>query len=429
MFFMQAAPKLENDAERVRALRALKLLDTPPEERFDRLVNLAARVFRAPMAYISLVDANRQWLKSSCGLASGQTGRDISFCGHTIQQSDMLVIPNATKDIRFADNPLVTEDPHVVFYAGMPLQGPMGHPVGTFCIADSKPREFASSEQDLLREIAALAERELNLGDALKMHEQVVRARDALLDQQKTLLKELRHAGAYVRARLPRPITTPIEIESFFQPCDDLGGDAFNYFPLNDRQFVVYLLDVCGHGVAAALLSVSIMNMLAPFSLFAAERDRPSDVIAALNQAYRMEDHDHRFFTLFYGVYDLPTRKLRFANAAHPPPIILNHGSSGDRTPTLLEYGNLPVGAVEDTSFDEHEIVLEEGTQMAVFSDGLFEVIKSCGNRMSLRELVQLFGEIESENPSAQELLEAVKRGCSHYEFEDDVSLLKIRFT
>ena len=139
---MIPAPIAADEQDRLADLAALRLLDTPREERFDRIVRLAAQVLDVPIAYIALIDANRQWFKARCGLATDETGRDISFCGHAIQQRRPLIVPDARLDERFHDNPLVTGEPFVRFYAGHPLAGPGGKLVGTLCIASPQPREL-----------------------------------------------------------------------------------------------------------------------------------------------------------------------------------------------------------------------------------------------------------------------------------------------
>ena len=116
------APSLpEDEDQRIATLRALKILDTDPEERFDRITRLASRFFNVPIALVSLVDVNRQWFKSSYGLGISETSRDISFCGHTILNTEILAVEDATKDERFVNNPLVSGDPDIRFYAGKPL--------------------------------------------------------------------------------------------------------------------------------------------------------------------------------------------------------------------------------------------------------------------------------------------------------------------
>lgn len=139
---MIVPPLPRNEAKRLEALRSLLILDTPPEERFDRISAFAAKEFDVPIALVSLVDSDRQWFKSNFGLLECETSRDVSFCGHAILKSQTLVVPDALLDPRFFDNPLVTDPPHIRFYAGAGLRLPYGQVVGTLCIMDHKPRNF-----------------------------------------------------------------------------------------------------------------------------------------------------------------------------------------------------------------------------------------------------------------------------------------------
>ncbi|PZO42637.1 MAG: GGDEF domain-containing protein [Pseudanabaena frigida] len=150
-----------NEDVRVASLRSLNILDTNPEERFDRLTRLAKRLFGVPIALVSLIDVNRQWFKSSQGLELSETSRDISFCGHAILGDDILIIPDATLDDRFYDNPLVIDEPNIRFYAGVPLVIPNGSKVGTLCLLDRDPRTLNDEDLELLRDLARMAEQEL----------------------------------------------------------------------------------------------------------------------------------------------------------------------------------------------------------------------------------------------------------------------------
>ena len=151
----------QNEEARLEALHGLKILDTLPEERFDRLTRLARRLFNVPIALVSLVDENRQWFKSCQGLQVSETSRDVSFCGHTILGDQMFLIPDTEKDKRFVDNPLVTGDPEIRFYAGCPLRHIDGSMLGTLCIIDREPRDFNKEDLTVLTDLAELAEREL----------------------------------------------------------------------------------------------------------------------------------------------------------------------------------------------------------------------------------------------------------------------------
>lgn len=159
---MQIPALPENEVQRLQALHDLKILDSSPEERFDRLTRLAQNVLGTQMALVSLVDAKRQWFKSCQGLDACETGRDISFCGHAILDREIFEITDASQDPRFFDNPLVTESPHIRFYAGAPLSTPEGYRIGTLCIIADKPRKLNVTERKILRDLADCVEDEIN---------------------------------------------------------------------------------------------------------------------------------------------------------------------------------------------------------------------------------------------------------------------------
>ncbi|WP_229518578.1 PAS domain S-box protein [Massilia sp. PAMC28688] len=152
-----------DEAARMAALRRLNLLDTAPEERFDRITRTARRLFQVPIASITLVDSHRQWFKSSPGLQLRQTPRNVSFCGHAILSERPMVVADAHADPRFADNPLVTGEPHIRFYAGMPLHAAGGARVGTLCVIDTVARPFGRQDVAALADLAMWAQTELNL--------------------------------------------------------------------------------------------------------------------------------------------------------------------------------------------------------------------------------------------------------------------------
>ena len=154
-----------DEDERIRVLRELLILDTDPEERFDAVTYYARSRFKTEMALVSLVDTDRQWFKSACGLDASETPREISFCGHAILHDEVMVVRNALEDPRFADNPLVIGPPHIRFYAGAPLKLSSGHNIGTLCLIDSKPRRLETEEIEHLAVLAHMVSMELqNLG-------------------------------------------------------------------------------------------------------------------------------------------------------------------------------------------------------------------------------------------------------------------------
>ena len=158
---MRAPPLPHIEAKRLESLWDSRLLDTPQEERFDRITRTASRLFRVPIAVVSLVDKDRQWFKSVVGLPVRQTPREISFCGHAILEREIFVVEDASKDSRFEDNPLVVDAPHIRFYAGCPIHDVDGLPFGTLCIIDSKPRKFSREDRSALSDLGAMVESEI----------------------------------------------------------------------------------------------------------------------------------------------------------------------------------------------------------------------------------------------------------------------------
>ena len=185
---MQLAPLPENEASRLAELQQYVILDTPPEAAFDDLTTLAAQICGTPIALVSLIDAHRQWFKAKVGIEAQETSRDIAFCAHAINGNDLFVVPDAARDARFADNPLVTADPHIRFYAGMPLVTPTGHAVGTLCVIDRKPRQLTADQMNALRMLGhqvvgrlELKRRQLELGHSLAEREEANRKNVAII--------------------------------------------------------------------------------------------------------------------------------------------------------------------------------------------------------------------------------------------------------
>ncbi len=178
-----APPLPPDEPQRLEALKKLHLLDTPAEDRFDRITRLARRVFGVPIALVTLVDADRQWFKSSQGLSMRETPRAVSFCGHAILRDQPLVVPDTRLDLRFADNPLVANEPNIRFYAGFPIRAPEGGRVGTLCIIDRRPRSLDPVDLSTLRDLARIVEDELKAA-RLSQAQQQLTVETALLRQQ-----------------------------------------------------------------------------------------------------------------------------------------------------------------------------------------------------------------------------------------------------
>jgi len=237
-----------NEAERQEELLRLNLLDTPAEERFDRIVRLTRRLFDVPISYISLLDRDRQWFKSRIGVEVESTPRQISFCGHAILQDQPLIVPDARKDHRFAGNPLVIGEPFVRFYVGHPLHGPNGFKVGTLCMVDRRPRSFTEKEIELLSELTAMVERELELCDVIQAQAEAIKIKDALAKSQLELAKTVeelqvakQQAEEMLHNILPSELATELRTKGSVNP-------------VRHEKVVVLFADFAGFTKAAAAM-------------------------------------------------------------------------------------------------------------------------------------------------------------------------------
>jgi len=186
-------PIPRDEPERLVALHHYKILDTPPEDDFDNIAALAAHICGTPIALVSLVDSDRQWFKARVGLSVAETSRDIAFCAYAIMQRGLFVVPDATKDKRFAENPLVEAEPKIRFYAGAPLVTPDDHAIGTLCVLDRVPRQLKAAQTEALR---ALSRQVMN---QLEMRKKIYDLRHELLargQHEKVLQRHVRLAHA-----------------------------------------------------------------------------------------------------------------------------------------------------------------------------------------------------------------------------------------
>jgi GAF domain-containing protein len=192
------------ETKRLKVLWQYDVLDTVPEEVFDDLTELAARICEAPIAMITLVDEKRQWFKSKVGVTINETSRDISFCAHAITQPDLFIVPDATRDPRFAKSPLVVSQPHIRFYAGAPLITPDGYALGTLCVIDKVPRELRPDQKQALRILSRHVVTQLELRRHAKELGAARKKSDKYQDQVEKLRAQLAQARSLLKKRKTR---------------------------------------------------------------------------------------------------------------------------------------------------------------------------------------------------------------------------------
>jgi sigma-B regulation protein RsbU (phosphoserine phosphatase) len=248
----------------------------------------------------------------------------------------------------------------------------------------------------------------------------------ALQKSQQVLANDLATAAHYVRSILPQPVAEgAIRADWRFIPSASLGGDAFGYHDLDPEHFAVYLLDVCGHGVGAALLSVSALNAIRSEALPQTDFHDPAAVLAALNRAFPMERHNDMFFTAWYGVFDRATRRLRWAGGGHPPALLL--AADGGRH--LLDSDGPLIGAVEGLEFPAGDVAVPEESRLFVYSDGAFEISRADGSMWPFPEFVTaLAGGATGVGSPIDALLGRIRELSGQPDFQDDFSMLELVF-
>lgn len=241
------------------------------------------------------------------------------------------------------------------------------------------------------------------------------------------LTDELRAAAGYVRSLLPQPLGGgPVATDWYFMPCRDLGGDIFDYFWLDSGHFVFYLLDVCGHGIGAALHSVSVSNLLRQQSLSNVNFIQPAQVLKALNQALPMERYGDMYFTLWYGVYRPLDRRLTFACGGHPPALLFHPQSE---RPMSLLGADPPIGIISDVDYQETAIMLPENGRIYLYSDGVYEITTKQDDSWNWDEFsVLLEEEVRKGRRQPEAIFQDIVSLTKADRFEDDFSLLALSF-
>jgi serine phosphatase RsbU (regulator of sigma subunit) len=381
----------QNELERLDALHQLEILDTPREERFDRVVRLAQRLFDVPMVAISLLDENRQWHKANVGLSYRQTPRTEAFCNRTIQSSGPFVVTDATQDPVYRDHPLVVDKPSVRFYAGQPLAAPGGQLVGTLCILDDQPRQITTQELALLRDLADWVEKEL------------------ATDQ------ELLHASEVQRRLLPAsaPPIPGYEVAGRCRPARQVGGDFFDWYPVGDQvQFVV--CDVMGKGVAAAIIGASVRAMLRGASRF-------NDVGEAMNRtAFTLEQdllETSSFATLFCARLDPALHRISYVDAGHSLNVVLEASGAVRQ----LVSDGLPLGASFGEPLTMHHDQLAPGDTLLSVSDGFLDFFPD------LRSALSSAQELRRRTGSVEEFVAAMDDFVGASAPPDDITVVAVR--
>src|ERR1700691_2490352 len=229
------------------------------------------------------------------------------------------------------------------------------------------------------REARLIAKLEAAHKELTVAHRDLAQSRDELLRVHTRLRQELHDAQHYVLAILPAPVAEPIAVDWLFVPSTELGGDSFGYYWIDGEHYALYLLDVCGHGVGSALLSITVANTLRSGALQNTDFRRPEAVLGSLNQAFQMENQNGLYFTIWYGVYHRRTAPLRYASAGHPPPILVSGVREQRGEAKSLAAVGCPVGFLPDALYVREECTVVGPARLFLFSDGAYEIMRPDG--------------------------------------------------
>jgi len=382
-----------DERARTDALRDLGLLDTPPEERFDRVVRLAKRLFDVPVVALNLIDDDRLYTLSAAGAEPGaSTPRDISFCPRTIDTRQPLIIADTTRDTEWADHPLVTGSPHVRFYAGAPLAAPGGEIVGALCLVDHQPRVMSMTDHALLEDLARWVESELS-ADA-----------DAV------------QATEIQRRLLPRtpPIIPGYDITGVCRPAMHVGGDYYDWLLLDDTLVQVTVADVMGKGLPAGVITAGLRTALRVTSRFNSLTESVRRTAASMQDDF---NDTGTFATMFTARLRTQSGHLEYVDAGHGLAMIVPQDGPTRR----LSSTDLPLGADPGETWVSHVERLEPGATLIVVSDGMLDVFPDPLDAIGAAE------DLARTAASADDIVDNILAMASGTPIADDLTALVIR--
>ena len=266
-----------------------------------------------------------------------------------------------------------------------------------------------------------------------KLEKEHQKTKVALTERNQVLERldqELAEAADYVRTILPQPICEgAIRTNWRFVPSTSLGGDAFGYHWVDEDHFAIYLVDVSGHGVGAALLSVSVMNVLRSQSLPKTDFKDPGQVLESLNIAFPGEENNDMFFTIWYGIYKKSSGELTYASGGHPPALLVGETSTGGSKVVRLRTPNNVIGGMSKVAYEKRECVIGERHKLYIFSDGVYEVEKSDGSMWRFQEFVDFMSEVKTDGQLILDSLYSYARDLGNLEnLEDDFTIVEVAF-
>ena len=277
------------------------------------------------------------------------------------------------------------------------------------------------------REARLIAQLESANEELTRAHRDLAASREDLQLTHDRLQQELRDAERYVRAILPAPLSEPLVVDWRFVPSTELGGDSFGYHWVDDEHFALYLIDVCGHGVGSALLSVAVADTLRSEALARIDFRNPGEVLTALNLAYQMESHGELFCTVWYGVYHRASGRLRYASAGHPPAILVSGPCEAVGDGRQLQASGPCVGISPAARYQDEQCILQSPARLFVFSDGTYEISRPDGSMLEFSAFIEILARpVRDGQSELDNLLDYARDAHGPGVLEDDFTIIKM---
>jgi sigma-B regulation protein RsbU (phosphoserine phosphatase) len=254
------------------------------------------------------------------------------------------------------------------------------------------------------------------------------RTYQALLESQQKLAAELAEAASYISSLLPKPLAGKVHADWRFVPSEQLGGDVLSYHWLDDSHLACFVIDVCGHGLSAAFLSISVLNVLRSQALPGTDFKNPAAVLSGLNAKFPMEEHHNMYFTVWYGVYETTTRQLTYASAGHPPAILLSPASPRPAPPAQLRTAGVLIGYLVDSPYASARCEIPLGSRLFVFSDGAYEIQLPDGVTLQLNDLIEQLTLLEGGPGDLDQVLAWARSKGRNQKLDDDLSIIQLTF-
>jgi sigma-B regulation protein RsbU (phosphoserine phosphatase) len=291
---------------------------------------------------------------------------------------------------------------------------------------EDRVKGLDAGADDFLCKPIEMLELQARVRAGLRLHE----ASRELQEQKQLLETELAEAAEYVSSILPDRMTEPpVTIDARFIPSRQLGGDGFDYYWLDSEHLAIYLLDASGHGLRAALPTISVLNLLKSRALPHINYYQPSDVLRGLNETFQMTQRNDKYFTIWYGVYNRVKRQLTYASAGHPPAVLLSKTPGASIQAQRLQTRGLPIGMFPDVDYLDECCEVAELSTLYIFSDGIYEINQADGTLWGLDPFVQLLADCRNNSAcNLDHVLHSIKAVNPKDYFDDDLSLLEINF-